>query len=93
MYIKCDNCQQIDAMGYRAGFTTANDFHDALTMLAQLETTERLSYLGDYIYRCHQCQAHWDLSVPDQAYRGYLRRTSLTTQKIEQRLSAMRPTK
>ena len=93
MYIKCDNCRQIYTTGYSAGFTNATDFHDALAMLAQLVATARLSYLSDYLYRCNQCQAHWDLSVPDQAYRGYLCRTSLTTQKIEQRLTAMRSTK
>jgi len=81
--MKCSVCQQVEQFEC-VGFTRHSHFVEAEKLLQRLKEDRSLSYEGLYVFNCNECQSKWDISPPDNAYRGALKRISVREGRIEQ---------
>jgi len=88
--MKCQTCNIIEPYSSR-GFTTELDFVKTDDLLKELSASNQLEVQSTFIYLCLACNAKWEISPPDNAFRGWLKYVSPRAQKI-QKLRSKRKT-
>ena len=81
--MKCLTCNIIEPFKSSA-FTTHLDFTKTDALLNKLTESTKLNYEGNFTYLCLFCGTKWELSPPDNAYRGYLKKVSKRAQEIQE---------
>ena len=80
--MKCANCQKLKPLEC-SGFSTHDDFLKAHAQIKAMKASGELKSLNLYDFQCTACLARWEIALPDNAYRGFLRVVSERAQKIE----------
>ena len=81
--MKCLTCNLIEPFKCN-GFTTHLCYRETDVLLNKLTESMKLNYEGNFTYLCLLCGAKWELSLPDNAYRGYLKKVSKRAQRIQE---------
>ncbi len=79
--MKCLTCKILEPFKSK-GFSTFRDFDNVESLLKELSVTNQLKFDKVATYLCTACGAKWELSDPDNAYRGWLEYVSPQKQKI-----------
>ncbi len=81
--MKCHTCNIIEPYTSR-GFTTELDFVKAEDLLKKLSKSNQLVVESTFTYLCMDCNAKWEMSPPDNAFRGWLKYVSPRAQRIQE---------
>ena len=79
--VKCKNCKKLEPFKC-GGFPTHDFFMEAHAQIEAMKDTGGLNPLSQYDFQCTACRARWELALPDNAYRGFLRVVSERAQRI-----------
>ena len=84
--MKCTTCNKLKPYECH-GFKTHHDFIKAGQQIEAMKAAGELESLIIYDFQCSECAGRWELSLPDNAYRGFLKLVSARAQKIEKLLN------
>ena len=82
------SCESCDPSGRHeiGGFTTESDFVNEQSRIRELIASGKASVVKtngwETEFVCDECGQQWQLSTPDQAYRGFLKKISQTSLRI-----------